>query len=127
MSEAVTQGVRVEVTPTFHPERSDPGRRYWFFSYAVTITNEGPGAVQLLSRHWIITDGLGQVQHVRGPGVVGEQPVIAPGRSFAYQSACPLPTAVGTMQGTYEMRRADGSRFDAEIAPFLLADPEQIH
>ena len=127
MSEAITEGVRVVVEATFHADRSDPMRRYWFFSYAVRITNEGPGVVQLLSRHWIITDGLGQVQHVRGPGVVGEQPVLSPGASFAYQSACPLPTAVGSMQGTYEMRRADGSRFDAVIAPFTLADPDQIN
>jgi ApaG protein len=126
MSEASTQGVRVRVAARYHPERSDPPQKDFFFSYTVTITNEGADAVQLLSRHWVITDATGHVEHVRGPGVVGQQPLLKPGESFEYTSACPLPTSLGSMHGTYEMRRENGTRFEAEIAPFTLADPDSL-
>jgi ApaG protein len=86
----------------------------------VRITNQGAETVQLVSRHWIITDGLGHTEEVTGPGVVGEQPVLAPGESFQYSSWCPLKTPTGSMHGTYQMARADGNQFDIEIAPFAL-------
>lgn len=126
-SEAVTRGVRVHVKSQFSPERSSPAARQWFFLYTVTITNEGTETVQLLTRHWIITDGDGQVEEVRGPGVVGQQPVLRPGESFTYTSGCPLSTAIGTMEGTYQMVTPDGDAFDAEIAAFILSEPYTVH
>jgi ApaG protein len=97
------------------------------FEYTVRITNQGAGTVQLMSRHWIITDALDHTEEVIGPGVVGEQPVLAPGESFKYSSWCPLKTPTGLMRGTYRMVRADGSQFDIEIAPFALAAPYTVH
>jgi ApaG protein len=102
------------------PENSRPREGEWVFQYTVRITNQSDGTVQLLSRHWIITDATGQVEEVRGPGVVGEQPVLAPGESFKYSSWCPLRTPTGTMYGTYRMTRDSGEQFDIEIAPFGL-------
>ena len=127
MSEASTEGVVVTVEPRYHAERSSPLERYWFFTYTVTITNSGEYSVQLVSRHWIITNATGHVEHVRGPGVVGETPVLQPGQSFTYTSACPLPTSLGSMEGTYEMEREDGRRFDVAIAPFTLVDPSELN
>jgi ApaG protein len=109
------------------PERSDPAQGRWLFAYDVRVVNEGDVRAQLLSRHWIITDANGKVQEVRGPGVVGEQPVLEPGESFEYTSACPLETAYGTMHGSYQMEADAGERFDAEIAPFLLGEPKGVH
>jgi ApaG protein len=126
-SKNVTRGIRVEVESRFVPERSDPGAKRWFFVYTIRITNEGDETAQLLSRHWIITDGDGSVEEVRGPGVVGEQPVLAPGHSFEYTSACPLGTNFGTMHGTYQMVTEGGDGFDVEIAPFSLAEPYAIN
>lgn len=126
-SEAVTNNVRVEVESQYAPERSQPFQNHWFFHYTVRISNEGDETVQLLSRHWIITDGTGKVEEVRGPGVVGEQPVLAPGETFEYTSGCPLPTATGTMRGTYQMVTEDGTHFDVEIAPFTLMEPYTVH
>ena len=126
-SEAVTRGVRVSVQSEYAPERSQPARNQWFFLYTVTISNEGDDAVQLLARHWIITDGKGRVEEVRGPGVVGKQPTLAPGESFEYTSGCPLPTPFGIMEGTYQMTTASGERFDAKIAPFTLSEPYTVH
>lgn len=126
-SEAVTRGIRVNVLAQYVPERSDPGEGHWFFAYRIRISNEGAEAAQLVSRHWIITDAEGRVEEVRGPGVVGEQPVLAPGQSFEYTSFCPLPTAFGTMQGTYQMVTRSGARFDAEIAAFTLAEPTALN
>ena len=126
-SEATTRGIRVHVRSSFVPERSDPDQNRFFFAYDVTISNDGDETAQLLTRHWIITDADGQVQELRGPGVVGEQPVLEPGESFAYTSACPLQTPYGTMHGTYEIVTAGGQRFDAEIAPFLLGEPAGVH
>jgi ApaG protein len=126
-SEAVTNNVRVEVESQYAPERSQPFQNQWFFHYTVRISNEGDETVQLLSRHWIITDGTGKVEEVQGPGVVGEQPVLAPGETFEYTSGCPLQTATGTMRGTYQMVTEDGTHFDVEIAPFTLMEPYTVH
>lgn len=126
-SAAVTRGIRVQVRSFFVDERSAPERGEWFFAYEVTITNEGGQRVQLLSRHWIITDGNGSEEAVRGPGVVGEQPVLEAGESFQYTSACPLSTPVGTMRGSYQMVTGEGVSFDAEIAPFTLAQAQSVN
>jgi ApaG protein len=120
MSEAVTNGIRVEVLSRYVPENSRPLEDEWVFQYTVRITNEGPETVQLLNRHWIITDALDHVDEVKGPGVVGEQPVLAPGESFKYSSWCPLKTPTGMMHGTYQMARTNGEEFDIQIAPFAL-------
>ena len=120
MSEAVTNHVRVEVISRYSPENSRPLQDEWVFQYTVRITNQGTETVQLLSRHWIITDALDHVEEVRGPGVIGEQPVLAPGESFKYSSWCPLKTPMGMMYGTYQMVHTDGRQFEIEIAPFAL-------
>ena len=127
MSEAVTRNVRVHVESEFAPGRSSPAENKWFFLYTIRITNEGAETVQLLSRHWLITDAMGEVREVRGPGVVGKQPVLEPGESFEYSSFCPLPTPIGSMQGTYQMVTSGGRQFDAEIAPFSLAVPTALN
>jgi ApaG protein len=126
-SEVVTQGIRVRVVSRYDPTRSKPQQNQWFFLYTVHISNEGSVTSQLLSRHWIITDATGHVEEVRGPGVVGEQPVLAPGQSFEYTSGCPLTTPFGTMHGTYQMVTTTGERFDATIAPFTLSEPHSLH
>jgi ApaG protein len=126
-SEAVTHNVRVEVESQYAPDRSQPFQNHWFFHYTVRITNEGDETVQLLSRHWIITDATGYTEEVRGPGVVGEQPVLAPGESFQYTSGCPLKTSNGVMRGTYQMVGERGDPFDIEIAPFGLREPYTVH
>ena len=120
ISEAVTNSIRVEVLSKYSPENSRPLQDVWVFEYTVRITNQGSETVQLISRHWIITDALDHVEEVQGPGVVGEQPVLAPGESFKYSSWCPLKTPTGMMRGTYQMVRAGGGQFDIEIAPFAL-------
>ncbi len=127
MSEAVTKGVRVTVTSQYLPDRSSPRTRQYVFAYTVHIGNEGQLAAQLRTRHWIITDGKGNVQEVRGEGVVGKQPLLAPGQSFEYTSGCVLETPHGTMHGSYQMVRPDGEQFDAVIAPFLLAVPASVN
>jgi ApaG protein len=126
-SEAVTRGVRVRVQSQFDPDRSDPSRGQWFFLYTINIANEGSETVQLLTRHWIITNGDGKVEEVRGPGVIGKQPILAPDESFEYTSGCPLTTAFGVMEGTYQMVTGSGERFDAKIAPFTLSEPYTVH
>ena len=126
-SEAVTRGIRVSVQSEYAPERSRPAQCEWFFLYTVTIANEGSETVQLLTRHWIIKDGTGHVEEVRGPGVVGEQPTLQPGEEFEYTSGCPLRTSFGVMEGTYQMALASGDRFDARIAPFTLSEPYTVH
>jgi len=126
-SEATTNGVKVRVEPKFVPGRSAPQRGLWFFAYRVTIENVGDEPVRLLSRHWVITDATGEERHVRGPGVIGEQPHLNPGESHRYVSACPMPTSLGAMHGTYQMVTDGGDRFDAEIAPFVLADPLSLN
>lgn len=126
-SEAVTNNVRVEVESQYSPEQSQPFQNQWFFHYTVRITNEGDETVQLLSRHWTITDATGHAKEVEGPGVVGEQPVLAPGESFNYTSGCELNTSTGIMRGTYQMVDEDGGYFDVEIAPFALHEPYTVH
>jgi ApaG protein len=127
VSDTVTRGIRVQVRSVFIPERSSPREQHYFFAYHVRISNEGEQTAQLMSRHWVITNADGDVQEVRGPGVVGETPVLAPGASFEYTSYCPLTTAVGTMQGSYTMATPEGSTFDAQIAPFTLAMPNALN
>ena len=117
----------VRVQSRYVPEHSDPARGGWLFAYTVRIANEGEDVVKLISRHWIITDANGEVEEVKGPGVVGEQPVLRPGEHFEYTSACPLRTAFGTMHGTYQMVTDDGEEFDAEIATFSLSTPHAVN
>jgi len=127
MSEATTRGVRVEAQSFFVPERSSEANNYYFFAYRIRITNVGEETVQLISRHWVITDANGEVQEVRGPGVVGAQPVLRPGQNFEYTSFCPLPTAVGAMEGSYQMVSEEGESFDAQVAAFTLATPHALN
>ena len=126
-SQAVTNNVRVEVESQYAPEHSQPFMNQWFFYYTIRITNERHETVQLLSRHWVITDSTCHVEEVRGPGVIGEQPVLAPGESFQYTSGCPLKTSSGVMRGTYQMVAEDGTNFEIEIAPFALHVPYTVH
>jgi len=126
-SEATTRGVRVAVVAEFSPTRSRLDEKQWFFLYTITITNNGSETVQLLSRHWIITDAAGHVEEVKGPGVVGEQPVLEPSESFTYTSGCPLATSFGMMEGTYQMVTKSGESFDAKVAPFTLSEPYTVH
>lgn len=121
--EAETQGVRVRVAPLYLPGQSDPDARRWVWAYRVEVENTGSRAVQLVARHWIITDATGRVEEVEGPGVVGEQPVIGPGETFAYASGCPLTTPGGAMVGTYRMLVDGGDAFDAAIPAFSLDVP----
>jgi ApaG protein len=123
-SEATTKNIKVQVKSQYDPSRSNPNQNEWFFLYTVRITNEGSDTVQLMSRHWVITDGMGKVQEVRGPGVVGNQPVLAAGESFEYTSGCPLTVPFGSMQGTYQMVNDREEKFDIEIAPFVLMEPQ---
>jgi len=126
-SRAVTHGIRVEVQARYSPDHSEPHRNHWFFLYTVQIANEGTETVQLLSRHWIITDATGRVEEVRGPGVVGEHPVLEPGESFEYTSGCPLPTPFGSMQGSYQFSTRKGEPVEAEIARFELRQSGGLH
>ncbi|MCE1181118.1 MAG: Co2+/Mg2+ efflux protein ApaG [Rhodocyclales bacterium] len=120
---------RIEVLPEpqFLPEQSSQDDNRFVFAYTITIRNTGQQPAQLISRHWIITDGDNKIQEVRGLGVVGEQPMIKPGESYQYTSGCALTTPVGTMKGTYQMVGEDGSRFEAEIPEFVLAIPRVLH
>lgn len=127
MSDAVTKDIRVEVLSRHVPARSRPEHGEWLFEYTVRITNQGTDTVQLISRHWIITDAVDNTREVKGPGVVGEQPVLEPGESFKYSSWCPLATPTGTMRGTYQMVGSDAGPFDIEIAPFGLRARYTIH
>lgn len=126
-SEASTQGVRVQVWARYSEMHSSPQQGNWFFLYTIRIANLGEEAVQLLTRHWIITDATGHQEEVRGPGVVGAQPHLEPGEDFEYTSGCPLPTPSGSMQGSFQMRRDDGAEFDAEVARFELREPRALH
>ena len=126
-SKTVTRGVRVEVTTEYDPTRSMPQQNRWFYLYTVEISNEGSETVQLVSRHWVITDATGHVEEVKGPGVVGETPVLEEGESFEYTSGCPLSTPYGSMHGTYQMVTQGGDCFDAQIAEFVLGEPRSLH
>jgi ApaG protein len=128
VSDTTTRGVRIVVHPRFVPEQSDPGNGQWLFAYNITIQNQGDRPVQLISRHWVITNGEGHVEEVRGAGVVGYQPLLKPGEEFQYTSGCPLTTPVGTMHGEFNMVLPDsGETFDAKIAPFRLAVPRVLN
>jgi ApaG protein len=127
MSDNTSHGIRVEVKTEYLPDRSAPGEQRYLFAYFVRISNTGARRAQLISRTWIITDADGQEQHVSGPGVVGEQPVLDPGDAFEYSSFCPLPTPVGSMHGSYQMLTASGETFEAAIAPFTLAAPNTLN
>ncbi|MEQ6331160.1 Co2+/Mg2+ efflux protein ApaG [Pseudomonas chengduensis] len=119
--------IDVSVTTSYLAAQSQPEQNRYAFSYTVTIVNNGELPAQLLSRHWVITDGDGRVQEVRGAGVIGQQPHIVPGASHTYSSGTVMATQVGTMQGSYQMLAEDGKRFDATIAPFRLAVPGALH
>ena len=127
ISEAVTNSIRVEVMSQHSQENSRPSQGEWVFQYTVRITNLSSDTVQLVSRHWIITDAVEHVEEVRGPGVVGAQPVLSPGESFKYSSWCPLKTPTGMMHGTYQMVGPGGRQFDIEIAPFALRARYTVH
>ncbi|SEM48636.1 ApaG protein [Sphingomonas gellani] len=120
---ATTRGITVRVSVSFLPEQSEPERGRWFWAYHIRIENDGDEEVQLLTRHWIITDGRGARHSVEGEGVVGEQPVIAPGASYDYVSGCPLATPTGAMQGRYRVSGAVGDAFDVAIPRFPLTAP----
>ncbi|WP_462380001.1 Co2+/Mg2+ efflux protein ApaG [Pseudomonas sp. Marseille-QA0892] len=119
--------IDVSVVSRFLPEQSEPDQDRFAFVYTVTIQNNGEQAAQLLARHWLITDGDGKVQEVRGPGVIGQQPLIEPGQSHVYSSGTVIATRVGSMQGSYQMVAQNGQRFEASIAPFRLAVPGALH
>lgn len=121
--EAVTRGIRIRVQPEYEEDQSTPDEGYYFWTYTIDIVNEGTETVQLRSRVWRITDALGRTEEVRGPGVVGQTPVIPPGQSFTYTSGCPLPTPSGIMVGSYQMAGEEGLLFDVTIPAFSLDSP----
>ena len=125
MYSAVTRAIRVDVEPIYLEEQSEPANGQFVWAYRVQIGNEGAETVQLLSRYWHITDGLGRIQEVRGAGVVGEQPILNPGEAYEYTSGTPLPTPSGIMRGTYGMKTPAGDKFDIEIPAFSLDSPHQ--
>jgi ApaG protein len=126
-STATTEGIRISVKSQYLADQSVPQTKRYVFAYTVTIANEGAEPAQLRTRHWIITDGTGKVEEVKGPGVVGQTPYLRPGEQFEYTSGCILQTARGQMHGSYQMVRPDGRMFDAVIAPFLLALPHSLN
>lgn len=121
------QKIAVSVRTQYLAEQSDADNNRYVFTYTVTIANQGTAVAQLISRHWIITDGNEQVQEVKGLGVVGNQPLLKPGENFEYTSGCVLETPVGTMRGTYQMVTEEGAPFEAEIPEFMLATPRTLH
>ena len=127
MASASTRGIRVAVTSQFLPQHSSASARRFAFSYTVQISNDSNETVQLRSRHWHILHGNGRREEVRGPGVVGEQPVLRPGEGFEYSSGCVLTAPHGTMHGTYEMVSGDGVRFEVEIPAFSLSTPHALN
>ena len=127
ISDTTTRGIRVQVESSYVPDRSSPKEGSYFFVYHVRISNVGEDTAQLVSREWIITDAEGEVERVKGPGVVGNQPLLPPGGTFEYTSYCPLKTSVGSMQGSYQMVTVGGEHFDAVISPFTLAMPNALN
>ena len=125
MYSAKTNGIRVNVEPTYLEDESEPHKSRYFWAYSIDIDNERDGAVQLLSRHWVITDGKGRREDVKGAGVVGEQPVIEAGKSYSYTSGCPLATPSGIMAGSYQMATSDGQIITVNIPAFSLDLPDQ--
>jgi len=122
-----TGQIEVKVNPLYVPEDSDPSQGYYFFAYTVRIKNSGVVPAQLMSRHWVITDAVGRVEEVRGPGVVGLQPIIMPGQEFEYSSFWALSTPTGSMRGTYQIILDDGTSLDVEIPQFYLIEPNSYH
>lgn len=120
-SDTLTDGIRIRVAAEFLPDQSDPDRNHFLYAYRVVIENVGDLRARLLARHWVIRDANGDVREVKGPGVIGEHPDLAPGESFEYMSACPLATTWGTMEGSYRMCREDEVEFEAQIGRFFLA------
>lgn len=127
IAETVTEGVKVSVESQFIEEQSDPDRSHYLFAYHITILNLGDQPIKLINRHWIITNADGEVREVSGEGVVGEQPYLHPGESFAYSSFCPLNTPIGTMHGSYDMLLNDGTALSVEIPVFSLAQNETLY
>lgn len=127
MLNSADQDIDISVQTQYLQEQSDPDNDRYAFAYTIGIENRGAEPIKLVSRHWIITDDNDQIEEVRGPGVVGLQPMIEPGQKFVYTSGAILTTQFGTMQGSYEMLKPDGSRFDAEIPAFLLSRPHSVH
>ena len=125
MYSAVTREIRVQVEPIYLDDQSEPDEAQYVWAYRVQIENEGTETVQLLSRYWHITDGMGRVQEVRGAGVIGEQPVLNPGESYEYTSGTPLPTPSGIMKGSYQMSTPSGEKFDIEVPAFSLDCPHE--
>ena len=125
MYSATTREIRVSVEPIYLEEQSSPGDGHFVWAYRVRIDNDGRDTVQVLTRHWIITDSMGRTQEVKGAGVVGEQPIVGPGESYEYTSGTPLPTPSGIMVGSYGVRKNDGEQFDIEIPAFSLDSPHQ--
>ena len=127
MSDTTTRGIRIRAVPSYVPEQSNPDEDRYLFAYHISVQNNGDEPVRLISRHWVITDGDGNGSEVEGLGVVGEQPNLLPGAVFEYTSACPLPTPVGTMHGSFRMLTESGAEFDALIDAFTLAVPRALH
>ena len=127
VSDTTTNGIRVQVTPKYLADRSSPKDKEYWFAYFIRISNVGTETAQLISRHWVITNADGEEEEVRGDGVVGEQPVLAPGTYYDYNSFCNLKTSVGTMHGEYTMVTPSGETFEARIAPFTLAAPNALN
>ena len=127
MAESKKYEIAVAVATQYLGDQSDPAAGRFVFAYTITISNTGTVPAQLISRHWVITDAEGDVQEVRGLGVVGQQPLLEPGQSFEYTSGCALPTPVGTMKGSYQMVAEDGLAFEATITEFVLSMPRVLH
>ena len=127
MAESKKYQIAVSAFPQFIADQSDPAAERYVFAYTISIENVGTVPAQLISRHWVITDGNSKVQEVRGLGVVGQQPLLKPGEKFEYTSGCQLDTPVGTMRGTYQMTAEDGTQLEAVIAEFTLSIPRVLH
>lgn len=125
-SDTITEGIRIQVFPEYISEQSEPDNEQYLFGYKIIISNEGDSWAKLLSRKWNIINSEGDVEEVEGPGVIGYSPVLAPGETFEYSSFCPLDTHWGTMEGSYIMKRRDGSTFEAKIGRFYLAALELV-
>jgi ApaG protein len=127
VQKSINSNIKISARAEYVVGESKPDVSYYFFSYTVNIHNLGPVPVQLVSRHWVITDGMGRVEEVRGPGVVGLQPRISKGKSFSYESACPLTTPTGSMRGFYQLLTDDGTQFEVEVPEFFLICPQALH
>lgn len=127
MLETTTDQIIIAVRPNYIPERSDPSKPIYIFAYQIKITNHGEDTVQLKNRYWHITDGNGNIEEIRGPGVVGKKPFISCGETFEYTSYCPLPTEFGVMHGHFEMINEHGKKFNAKISPFRLSIPFSLN